>query len=323
MSLGRYLTRLRVMPCLLLLATLMFVAGCATTQSVQELEERLVAENERLRNELRREIAANAQANREAREQITALRGDQQTQGTELTGRIDEARRAIESDVASRDAAQTRQREALESQLQSRMSELRENVAETRSQLRDQMDRLDARLVAEISDTREDINRRIDHETGLLQGEVGLVRAESRDAHNQARRVSAAMHSALHRQREVAREQFQTLDGLAQTLDEILDTEGTGSQPENATTLFQLALDAHRDATERDDVDKYLEALELYKRGLILMPDHVPAQYNAASILLELDRPQDAVPHLEQVIVLAPEGTHAPRARRILREIRR
>ncbi|MCC5876136.1 MAG: hypothetical protein JJU11_07970 [Candidatus Sumerlaeia bacterium] len=308
---------------------LVFLGGCATNKSLQELEQRLVASNNRISQELRNEISTHRSRTDESigkvQGDLQEFRSNQGNQNTQLANQISQARSELASDISSRDASQTRARQQLEDQLENRLTEsvsrMRTELNDMRTQLQADLERIDRRLSEDLASTRSELNQRMDHETGLLNSEIDIIRQESKDAHGQARRLTAAMRSALHRQRQVVLEQFQTLDGLAQTFEEILDPQAEGRRPENATTMFQQALNSHKIAAEQDDVDKFVEALNYYKKGLALMPEYVPGHYNSASILLELDRPNDAIIHLEQVLSLEPNGRYSSTVRRILQDL--
>ena len=311
----------------IVLVALSTAAGCATNKRVRELEESLSGRMSTVENNLRRDIAANTGSINQTKSDLLDFKSAQGSTNQELDGKIIQAKTELNAELTNRDLAQTRARQEVETRLNTQITEaiqsLRGEISTARTQLLADLNRVDQRLTEEIARTKGDLNRRVDEETGLLKGEVDIVRAESASAHSQARRLSSAMRSALHRQRQVVLEQFHTLDGLTQTLEEILNPEGEGSKPENATVLFQRALASHREAVEKDDVDKYIQSLDFYKKGLAVMPEYVSGHYNAASILLELDRGQEAVPHLERVLSLAPNGIYAPSVRRILQEMGR
>lgn len=323
---------------LLVVAFGLMAGGCATNKSLQELEQRLVAQNSQLRQQLssdmttlrtnkRDSIERTNQSVERGQQELNELRTSQNARINELSSQIGQTRSELLADISTKDSNQTRARQQLEDQLNERVAEsvsrIRAELADMRTQLQAELARIDTRLSEDIASARTDLNVRMDRETGLINSEIDIIRQESRDAHGQARRLTAAMRSALHRQRQVVLEQFQTLDGLAQTFEEVLDPEAEGGRPENATTLFQRALNSHKEAAEQDDVDMYVEALDYYKKGLALMPEYVPGHYNSASILLALDRPNDAITHLEQVLSLEPNGRYSSTVRRILQELGR
>ena len=59
----------------------------------------------------------------------------------------------------------------------------------------------------------------------------------------------------------------------------------------------------------------WMRRLTVFERAVGLLPDHLPALLNLAHLLIELQRPTDALPHLDRVLVLNPGHALAFRLR--------
>ena len=309
----------------LLSLSVLFTGGCAsrsyvqtemtasralTTSRVDEVDRKLQQISQSLESKISSAQSGSSTADQELRRELDRLREDLEKLDEALSARLDR------HDTDLRALGDT------DRDIERRVTEVRNSVSSGLSDTKGELQAVENRLAEEMTEFGNELRRDFEEETGQLRGEMDAVRAENDAVREDTRRMAAVMRKGVVRELAIVGEHYQALAGAMETLNDVVGQDMEGQPRVRFEDLFANATNAHRAALDTGDLGEYQEALEMYLAALQLDPEHVTANYNTASILLELDRVNDAEPYLQNVLAHDREGRFSSSVSRLLNQIR-
>jgi tetratricopeptide (TPR) repeat protein len=306
---------------LVLFSISLFLGGCATKGFVKEEVFNAKSDLDTgLRNTNDEVLILQKQLN-DLEAELADLKRENQSLSQKLSSFEGETSRNF-SEVRSEQTSLKQQTSRDISNMNNKLDEEAALATQRNEQLQNTLKNAQEILYQETLKILDDMSKTMTRQDGLLGAEIEQVRTDASEMYDQTKLVAGTVRSALHRQREVLQEQYQSINNLTMVFDEIMGETQSAKRPGTAAQFFNEAIIVHKKAISDEDLDQYVKALELYTKGLELRPDYIPAHFNAASILLELDRPQDAVPHLELILEKENQGHYATSSKEVLKQIR-
>jgi len=302
---------------------LLSAAGCLEPQQPSTLDQQIAQQVTPVRQAADEARAAVEQTRQQLTEQIAGLL----TEVSAERQRIDELRRQMESTQAALarfealdmpaalQALQTARADLdrLTGDVQSRMDATdqaldaaakdRRMLAGADAELRAYVDSSFKTLDSQSAQARDSLRATL---TDRIEQEKNATQLAIRTVENTVQAGSAQIALAIQLLRESLDAEQQSLAGRRQRVREILagldrqfTAEGVQNPNELASLYFREAIALHEEYLEQPENTRRLDdALLNYRKGLALRPDDAEMHFQLARLLMEVDRPSEAEPHL-------------------------